>query len=239
MHALILAAGVGSRLGLADDRPKCLVEIGGRALLDRYLDALAPLGIAVTIGVGYHAERIASHVGARAQLVVNPNYKQGSITTLAHTMQHLPSEIEQMLVLDGDVFAPASFFATLAAHEGNALLVDIGTEFTDEQYMAGITAGRVQQLRRGPVPGHEQHGEWVGFARLTAPAIEALRAGVNAQVARGEVSGGYEDALASLLAAHHVAALPTQGAPWVEIDFRADLARASELAARERTAGPH
>lgn len=239
MHALILAAGVGSRLGLADDRPKCLVDIGGRALLDRYLDALAPLGIPVTIGVGHRAEHIATHVGTLAQLVLNPNYKQGSITTLAHTMQKLPPNVEQLLVLDGDVFAPASFFATLAAHEGNALLVDIGTEFTDEQYMAGITGGRVRQLRRGPVPGHEQHGEWVGFARLTAPAIEALRDGVGEQVARGEVAGGYEDALASLLAAHHVAALPTQGAPWVEIDFPADLARASELAARERTEGPH
>lgn len=233
MHALILAAGVGSRLGIADDRPKCLVEIGGRALLDRYLDALAPLGIPVTIGVGHNAERIATHVGTRAELVLNPNYRQGSITTLAHTMQHLPAGVEHLLLLDGDVFAPAAFFATLAAHEGNALLVDIGTEFTDEQYMAGITDGRVRQLRRGPVPGHEQHGEWVGFARLTAPAIAALRAGVDAQVARGEVSGGYEDALASLLAAHHVVVLPTQGAPWVEIDFPADLARASELAAKE------
>lgn len=229
IHALILAAGVGSRLGLADDRPKCLVEIGGRALLDRYLDALAPLGIPVTIGVGHQAERIAAYAGERAQLVFNPNYKQGSITTLAHAMQHLPSHIEQLLVLDGDVFAPASFFATLAAHDGNALLVDIGTEFTDEQYMAGITGGRVLQLRRGPVPGHEQHGEWVGFARLTRPAIAALRAGVGAQVARGDVSGGYEDALAALLDAQHFVALPTEGAPWVEIDFPADLARAREL----------
>ncbi len=239
MHALILAAGVGSRLGLADDRPKCLVEIGGRALLDRYLDALALLGVPVTIGVGHQAERIAAHVGTRAQLVVNPNYKQGSITTLAHTMQSLPPGIEQLLVLDGDVFAPASFFATLVAHNGNALLVDIGTEFTDEQYMAGITADRVRQLRRGPVPGHEQHGEWVGFARLTASAVEALRNGVAVQVGRGEVSGGYEDALASLLTTHHVVALATQGAPWVEIDFPADLARAGELAANERTEGPH
>lgn len=233
MHALILAAGVGSRLALADDRPKCLVEIGGRTLLDRYLDALERLGVPVSIGVGHQADRIAAHVGPRARLVFNPDYQRGSITTLASTMQALPSQVSQLLVLDGDVFAPATFFATLAAHDGNALLVDIGTEFTDEQYMAGIAGGRVLALRRGPVPGHEAHGEWVGFARLTAPAIEALGAGVRAQVARGERSGGYEDALASLLATHDVAALPTQRAPWVEIDFPADLARARDLARAE------
>jgi len=232
MQALILAAGVGSRLALADDRPKCLVEIDGRTLLDRYLDVLAPLGLEVTIGVGHRAEQIATHVGARARLVRNPDYRLGSVTTLAHCLRALPSSTG-LLLLDGDVFAPTSFFSGLAAHPGDALLVDIGTEFTDEQYMAGITAGRVRQLRRGPVPGHDQHGEWVGFARLTAPAVAALRAGVEAQVARGETTGGYEDALAAILSTQHVAALPTQGAPWVEIDFAADLARARELAAVE------
>lgn len=229
MQALILAAGVGSRLALTDDRPKCLVEIGGRTLLDRYLDALGALGVPVTIGVGHRAEHIAKHVGDRARLVTNPDYRLGSVTTLAHSLRALPGDAE-LLLLDGDVFAPASFFSTLAAHDGNALLVDIGTEFTDEQYMAGITGGRVRQLRRGPVPGHEQHGEWVGFARLTAPAVAALRAGVEAQVTRGDVKGGYEDALAAILSTQTVTALPTQGAPWVEIDFAADLERARELA---------
>lgn len=236
MHALILAAGVGSRLALADDRPKCLVEIGGRTLLDRYLGILTSLGIPVTIGVGYQAERIGSHVAGRAEVVFNPNFRQGSVTTLASSLQVLPPQVTQLLLLDGDVFAPPEFFATLASHEGNALLVDIGTEFTDEQYMAGISAGRIRQLRRGAVPGHEQHGEWVGFARLSAPAVAALRAGVQAQVARGDVMGGYEDALGALLGAHHFAALPTDGAPWVEIDFPADLARATTLAAAERAA---
>ena len=232
MQALILAAGVGSRLALEDDRPKCLVEIGGRTLLDRYLDALGALGVPVTIGVGHRADRIEAHVGARARLVTNPDYRLGSVTTLAHSLRALPPSTG-LLLLDGDVFAPASFFSTLAAHDGNALLVDIGTEFTDEQYMAGITAGRVRQLRRGPVPGHEQHGEWVGFARLTHHAVAALRAGVEAQVARGDVKGGYEDALAAILSTQDVAAVPTQGAPWVEIDFAADLARARELARME------
>ncbi len=228
MQALILAAGVGSRLALADDRPKCLVEIGGRALLDRYLDALAGLGIPVTIGVGHQADRIAAQVGTRAQLVFNPDYRRGSITTLLRSLQQLPA-VDGLLLLDGDVFAPSAFFSTLAAHDGNALLVDLGTEFTDEQYMAGVDAGRVRALRRGPVPGHERHGEWVGFARLTAPAIRALQLGVEAQVGRGEDGGGYEDALAALLPTQDFTALPTHGAPWVEIDFPADLARATSL----------
>ena len=42
MKAIILSAGQGSRLGhLTDDRPKCLIDFGGRTLLDRQLDTLA------------------------------------------------------------------------------------------------------------------------------------------------------------------------------------------------------
>ncbi|MHC4358624.1 MAG: sugar phosphate nucleotidyltransferase, partial [Planctomycetota bacterium] len=41
MQAIILAAGVGKRLKpITDQRPKCLIEIGGKTLLARCLDSL-------------------------------------------------------------------------------------------------------------------------------------------------------------------------------------------------------
>lgn len=58
MRALILAAGRGRRLGqLGDERPKCLVELGGRPLLERQVAALRRGG-ATQIGVvrGYRAD---------------------------------------------------------------------------------------------------------------------------------------------------------------------------------------
>jgi L-glutamine-phosphate cytidylyltransferase len=60
MRALILAAGRGSRMGaLGDDRPKCLVELDGRPLLDRQLAALRRGG-ADEIGIvrGYRADML-------------------------------------------------------------------------------------------------------------------------------------------------------------------------------------
>ncbi|MEO7996651.1 MAG: phosphocholine cytidylyltransferase family protein, partial [Gemmatimonadaceae bacterium] len=89
-------------------------------------------------------------------------------------------------------------------------------------------------LRRGPVPGNQLHGEWVGFAKLNAIGVQSLAALIQQQIARGETSGGYEDVLAQLLSAVPFAAAPTNGAPWIEIDFAADLARAQELFADEK-----
>ena len=60
MRAVILAAGRGSRLGhLGDDRPKCLVELEGKPLIERQIAALRRGGVD-EIGVvrGYRAEMI-------------------------------------------------------------------------------------------------------------------------------------------------------------------------------------
>src|SRR5580698_7533591 len=58
MRGLILAAGRGSRMGtLGDDRPKCMVELDGRPLLDRQIAALRRGGVnEIGIVRGYRAE---------------------------------------------------------------------------------------------------------------------------------------------------------------------------------------
>ena len=60
MKAIILAAGVGKRLWpVTQHRPKCLIEIGGRSLLVRYLEALAGVGVReAVIVVGYKQDMI-------------------------------------------------------------------------------------------------------------------------------------------------------------------------------------
>jgi choline kinase len=60
MRAVILAAGRGSRMGpLGDERPKCLVELEGKSLLDRQLAALRRGGVEeIAIVRGYRAETL-------------------------------------------------------------------------------------------------------------------------------------------------------------------------------------
>lgn len=233
MQALILAAGRGTRLGPGDGAPKCLAAIGGRPLLDGYLDPLRRLGVPVTIVVGHGAIRIAAHISARAEaptLVHNARYAEGSILSLAAGLAALAPLDDDLLLFDGDVAFDTRLLDRLVRAGGDALLVDMGVRFTDEQYMTGVRGGRVAALRRGPADGFDAQGEWVGFARLSPTRAAALQALVARRIAAGATAGGYEDELAALcVESGDVAAVPTDGLPWVEVDFPDDLARARAL----------
>ena len=65
--AMVLAAGLGTRMRpLTNDRPKALVEVRGRALIDHVLDRLVEVGVeTAVVNVHWFADRLESHLKAR------------------------------------------------------------------------------------------------------------------------------------------------------------------------------
>jgi MurNAc alpha-1-phosphate uridylyltransferase len=66
-HAVVLAAGLGTRMRAFSDKiPKPLVQVGGKALIDHVLDRLADAGVEETfVNVHYMADQIESHLAGR------------------------------------------------------------------------------------------------------------------------------------------------------------------------------
>ena len=65
--AMVLAAGLGTRMRpLTDDRPKALIEVGGRALIDHLLDRLEAQGVGrIVVNVHAFADQLEDHLRRR------------------------------------------------------------------------------------------------------------------------------------------------------------------------------
>src|ERR671933_1076253 len=68
MKAFLLAAGLGTRLRpVTDTVPKCMVEVGGRPMLDIWLDALAKAGVDEVLVNTHHLPGVVeAHVAGRS-----------------------------------------------------------------------------------------------------------------------------------------------------------------------------
>mgnify|MGYP000844783266 FL=1 len=64
MKAFILAAGVSRRLYPETyNTPKCLLDVGGKPIIDYQLEAVQSIGLdSVTMIIGYHREMLIEHV---------------------------------------------------------------------------------------------------------------------------------------------------------------------------------
>ena len=118
MQAVILAAGMGRRLGdLTKDNTKCMVKVNGVALIDRLLGQLSALELnRVVIVVGYEGDKLIAHIGDRyagrlnIDYIVNPIYdRTNNIYSLALTKDKLQEDdtllIESDLIFDDKMFS--------------------------------------------------------------------------------------------------------------------------------------
>jgi MurNAc alpha-1-phosphate uridylyltransferase len=75
-RAMVLAAGLGQRMRpITDTMPKPMIEIGGRALIDRALDSLAAAGVETcVVNTHYLGDMLAAHLADRTapRIVLSP-----------------------------------------------------------------------------------------------------------------------------------------------------------------------
>ena len=117
MQAIILAAGMGRRLGeLTKENTKCMVPVNGIRLIDRLLTQLSGLGLnRVVIVVGYQGQKLIDYIGhhydekLKIEFVENPIYdKTNNIYSLSMVKEQL-QEDDTLLIESDLIFSDRLF----------------------------------------------------------------------------------------------------------------------------------
>ena len=133
MKAMVLAAGLGTRLRpLTDNRPKALVEVGGRALLEITLSRLRTLGISeVIVNVHHFADMVIDYLKSKRNLGMRIEVSRedvlldtgGGLKKAAWLFLEDPSRLDEPFLLHNvDVISTIDFHRMLQVHtESHAL----------------------------------------------------------------------------------------------------------------------
>ena len=119
MRAVLLAAGLGTRLAASTgDRPKILVDVGGRPLLDRQLHYLAAAGVAeVVVNLHHQAELVRSYLASRRWPVVVRTSHEPELLGTAGALLPVRELLDaRFVVLYGDVLTDVPLPAVVEHH---------------------------------------------------------------------------------------------------------------------------
>jgi choline kinase/phosphatidylglycerophosphate synthase len=238
-HAVILAAGVGRRLGPQNDAaPKVMLAFDGASLLARHLRILRQVGVAqVSLVIGYQADQIRAALpglseGLTVHTIENPDFREGSVVSLWAAREVLRSGAA-IILMDGDVLYDHRLMARLVTgRRSDLMLLDRAIEPGDEPVKLCIRDGNIVDFRKQPTEPHDFHGESVGFFRFTPQTAAELADRADAYVTSGRRDSEYEEPIRDMVmqtAPDRFGFEDITGLPWTEIDFPEDVVKATAL----------
>lgn len=181
---LVLAAGRGRRLDpVTADRPKALVEVAGRTLLSRQVQALIAAGAAeVAVVTGWSAARVEA---TGIPTIHNPGWSTGSMVESMLCAAPMLDRSDLTLIIYGDIVIPGRDVQRLACAKGDIRIaydprwaamwsMRSDNPLADAETFRIDEADRVTEIGGRPVGIEEIEGQYVGALAITQPAWAEL-----------------------------------------------------------------
>ena len=245
--AVVLAASRGDLGELTADRPKAMVEVRGRPILQRLVSTLAESGVRETTVVrGWRKEAVAAP-GAR--FVDNDRFADtGEAWSLAQARGALQGEA---VIAYGDVLFRSYILESLLSSKADVVLAVDALNGSASKFAGGASGVRhdfvsadhgfsgdylddapahLLAMTPGAAPTPETAGEWMGLARLSKEGSAWVQAELDALEAEGLLETADLPLLFTRLAKKHPVRVKYFTGHWMGVNTLVDLAQARDFA---------
>lgn len=181
VKAIIIAAGMSSRLmELTDDKPKCMLEIGGKTILQRQIETFHQCGIEDIVVIRGYKKEVINYTGVK--YAYNQNYRRNNIL---ESMMYAESEMDdEFIVTYSDILYEKEIVEKLLeSKEDISLVVDTDwiSHYKDrsqhpieEAEKVEVKKNRVTKISKVLNP-NEAYGEFIGLAKFSKKGAEILK----------------------------------------------------------------
>ena len=182
MKAIIVAAGPGRRLRqITSNKPKCLIAIGGKTILERALEALRENRIEEIAVVRGYCSHLIDY--PNVTYYENPNYRENNIL---RSLFYAEREMDDDFIFSySDIVYDREIVAQLMECKAEiALTIDVtwlqhydGRDLhpISEAELVKLENDQVVKIGKEVVRPDEAHGEFIGLAKFTRSGAEAMR----------------------------------------------------------------
>ena len=234
MEAFIYAAGRALRLGPSySERPKILIEFGGRSLLEWHVLRLSEAGIKkLHVIVGHRREMIEETFPVlrdryRVQIngIINADYTEGSVLSMHVSVPSLAKATPPVFIMDGDVLYPPELFKRLVdSKHSTVMLIDRNYSTADDDpVLVPIRQKKPVEFMKKWQGTADFVGESIGFFKMAAADVALMIKETNARTEGERRRDSYDDVLRALVLAGRIDYEDVTGIPWTEIDFPSDI----------------
>ena len=227
MRAILLAAGVGSRIAPHIGYiPKSLVDVGGERLIERTVKMLRANHMEVTVVTGFKHEMVEEALAPfEVDIIYNPFYavtnSMGSVWMARH---HLRGD--EVMIANADTFYEQSLLDAAFANPEQAFLVRDTSRVDEGDYFFLTDNGRLLKYGK-ELTRDERDSEYVGVAFLRHEWIPRFRNRLADMVEGGNYNLWWENVLYSFVDDGEIP-VPTMdiaGEFWSEVDTPSDYRR--------------
>jgi len=174
MKAIILAAGVGSRIkNFNKKKHKSLLEVGGKSLLLRIVDSLRELNIKdILIVTGHNSQQIKDSIGNKAKYSFFPNYKtSNNLQTLLSVKKEISGPF---ICLFADIFFDKKILFNLKKSKKEICLA-IDSSKVLKNTMRIVKKNHHINDIGSHIKVAEGHGNFIGIAKFSKKGSKKLK----------------------------------------------------------------